>query len=98
VVRAEHWPWSSLSRPDGPPTLDPGPAPRGADWVESVNAVLNEAECAAVRESIRRGRPLGAEGWVGRTATALGLESSLRDRGLPKRAGRVGQTAKADKK
>jgi hypothetical protein len=27
VVRAEHWPWSSLSRPDGPPTLDPGPAP-----------------------------------------------------------------------
>jgi putative transposase len=59
VERAEAWPWSSLSRGDQGPRLDPGPAPQGADWVTAVNAVMTEAECAAVRESIRRGRPLG---------------------------------------
>ncbi len=85
VDRAEHWPWSSLSRADGPPSLDPGPAPRGASWVEAVNAVMSESECAAIRESIRRDRPLGSEGWVLRTAEALGLQFSLRDRGRPRR-------------
>jgi putative transposase len=85
VARAEGWPWSSLSRTAGPPALDPGPVPRGAGWAEWVNAAMTEAECAAVRESLRRDRPLGAEAWVRRTAEALGLESSLRAPGRPKR-------------
>jgi hypothetical protein len=48
---------------------------------------MTEAECRAVRESVRRGRPLGSDPWVRRTAAALGLESSLRPRGRPSRAG-----------
>jgi putative transposase len=86
VTRAEDWAWSSLARGDQAPLLEAGPAPRGPGWIEAVNAVMTEAECAAVRESVRRDRPLGEEGWVRRTATALGLESSLRDRGRPRRA------------
>jgi len=85
VPRADLWPWSSLARIDQAPLLEPGPAPRGIGWVEAVNAVATEAECAAVRESIRRDRPLGEVGWVRQTAMELGLESRLRDRGRPRR-------------
>jgi putative transposase len=37
-----------------------------------------------MRHSINRGTPFGAADWVGKTATALGLESSLRPRGRPR--------------
>lgn len=83
VEQSEQWPWSSLSRVSQPPSLDPGPVPRGPGWVNAVNAPMTEAECAAIRESIRRSRPFGAEVWVRQTAQALGLGSSLRDRGRP---------------
>ena len=78
VARAEHWQWSSRWPGSPKPSLDPGPAPRGARWVEAVNAPMTEAECEAIRTSIRRNRPLGTEQWVRRTAEKLGLESSLR--------------------
>jgi putative transposase len=81
VERAEQWPWSSLSRRERAPALDPGPAPRGADWVAAVNAPMTESEAASIRESIRRDRPLGTESWVRATADVLGLESSLRNPG-----------------
>jgi putative transposase len=61
VVRAEDWIWSSL-RPGGDgPVLDPGPAPREADWCEFVNHPMTEAEVAAIRLS------LGATGPTVRT-------------------------------
>jgi putative transposase len=83
VQRTEQRPWSSLARAAEPPLLDPGPAPRGAGWVEVVNAPMTEAECQAIAESIRRSRPLGAEAWVNQTARDLGLRSSLRNAGRP---------------
>ena len=42
-----------------------------------------EAECVAIRESIRRNRPFGSESWVEQTSQVLGLESSLRGSGRP---------------
>ncbi len=49
VARAEDWRWSSL-RPDAEGlALDPGPVPRGAHWMEFVNAPLTKAEVAASR-------------------------------------------------
>ena len=86
VARAEVWPWSSLARQDQSPTLDPGPVPRGAHWVEAVNAPMLDAECSVIRTSIQRDRPLGSDGWVRDTVAALGLESSLRPRGRPPRS------------
>jgi putative transposase len=85
VERAEQWPWSSLCLGGEKPLLDPGPAPRGAGWIEAVNAAMTEAECESIRTSIRRNRPLGTEAWVRRTAEKLGLESSLRAPGRPPR-------------
>jgi putative transposase len=81
VERAEQWPWSSLARIADVLALDAGPVPRGAGWVEAVNAVMTAGECLAIRESIHRNRPLGSEAWMQATAVKLGLESSLRDRG-----------------
>jgi putative transposase len=83
VERAEQWPWSSLCPSGEKPPLDPGPAPRGAGWVETVNAPMTEAEAEAIRTSIRRNRPLGTEPWVRTTAEKLGLQSSLRAPGRP---------------
>jgi hypothetical protein len=39
------------------PILDPGRAPHGEGWIETVNAVMTEAECESIRDSIRRDRP-----------------------------------------
>ncbi|WP_165076183.1 transposase, partial [Paludisphaera rhizosphaerae] len=83
--RAEGWPWSSLHPiADGPP-LDSGPAPRGVDWTNFVNTPMTESEMAAIRLSLRRDRPYGGETWTLQTAALLGLESSLRPRGRPRK-------------
>jgi putative transposase len=88
VAKAEDWPWSSL-HPDAATRqalkLDPGPVPRPDDWVERVNTAMTEAEEAAVRQSIRRGQPLGSGPWVLETAQRLGLGSTLRPRGRPRK-------------
>jgi putative transposase len=86
--RAEAWPWSSLggpSRPDWPPLLSTWPLSRPRDWLEIVNRPQSEAELAAIRRSLHRGSPLGDTNWITSTAQALGLESTLRPRGRPKR-------------
>jgi putative transposase len=87
VPRAEAWRWSSLwhrTHSTGVPWLSPGPLPFPADWTERVNRPETEAELAAVRRSVVRGAPFGNDVWQGRTARALGLESTMRQRGRPK--------------
>jgi len=89
VGRAEAWSWSSLGALTGggrPDWLDPGPAPRGASWVEEVNAVAhNDGELIRLRRSVERGTPFGSEGWSARAAGAMGLESTIRPRGRPRK-------------
>jgi putative transposase len=89
VARAEDWPWSSLPAvaAGAPPGwLDPGPIPRGREWVAGVNRPMTEAEVGALRHAVCRGAPFGAPAWRAEAAAALGLESSLRPRGRPKGA------------
>ncbi len=88
VRRAEAWPWSSLSWRRGgkdAALLADWPVSRPRNWLTHVNAVQSEAELAAVRQSIARGAPFGDPRWSNRTAKRLGLESSLRPRGRPKK-------------
>ena len=59
--------------------------PRPANWVVPVNAHQTEAELAALRRCVQRGSPYGTEMWCGRTIRSLGLESTIRPRGRPKR-------------
>ncbi|NUQ63226.1 MAG: transposase [Pirellulales bacterium] len=89
VQRAEDWRWSSLAvlgRSDTPNLLHPGPFPRGEDWLAWVNQPQTEAELAALRTCRDRGAPYGSEHWQKLIARRLGLESTLRPRGRPRKA------------
>jgi putative transposase len=88
VRKAQRWPWSSVGSPPSDilvPQLSLGPVPRPRNWLSWVNEPLTEAELAAVRECVSRGRPFGAERWQKSTARRLGLEASLRSRGRPRK-------------
>src|SRR5207248_196178 len=92
VRRAEAWPWSSLgaglyaAAAAEAPLLATWPVPRPRKWLEQVNQPQTDAELEAVRISIQRGRPFGDAAWQKRTAKRLGLESTFRPRGRPRKA------------
>ena len=54
-------------------------------WVEHVNRPQTNAEVNAIRVSVVRGQPLGSPTWVQKAAKALGLKSTLRPRGRPRK-------------
>jgi putative transposase len=92
VERAEDWRWGSLWQrrqriaADDYPPLHGWPLPIPRNWITLVNRPETQAELDALRTSVRRGRPFGSEAWQGRTAKRLGLESTFRPRGRPKKA------------
>ncbi|MEM8739320.1 MAG: transposase [Planctomycetota bacterium] len=91
VEKAEDWRWGSMGRryqPDGDedrPVLSPWPVDRLRHWRRLVNTPQSAKDLEAVRLSVRRGRPLGGEAWQARTAKRLQLESTLRNRGRPRK-------------
>lgn len=90
VRRAEDWPWGSLYRwlrgsADDQRLLAAWPLARRPGWVEHVNRPLTEAEFEAVQRAIARGCPYGGSEWIDRTVRKLGLESTLRPQGRPKK-------------
>ncbi len=90
VRRAEQWQWGSLSRwlrgsAEDRALLSSWPMPRPAHWVEHVNTPQTEAELTALRRCVNRGSPFGSESWSERTVRRLGLETTLRPRGRPKK-------------
>jgi putative transposase len=90
VKRAEDWRWSSLWRrchgdAAARGLLAPWPMAEPADWLRQVNRAQTAAELEALRASVVRDRPFGAEIWTQRVARRLGLEFTLRPRGRPKK-------------
>ncbi|KKK54632.1 hypothetical protein LCGC14_3082770, partial [marine sediment metagenome] len=88
VRRAQAWRWSSLywwRRPAEDRPLRIEPVRRPEDWLELVNVPLTDEELTALRRSVNRGRPLGADRWVRRVASQLALEHTLRPRGRPRK-------------
>jgi putative transposase len=89
VPRAEDWAWSSLEdRVQGGEAarwLHPGPVPVPERWRRWVNEPQTEAELAAVRTSVVRGRPYGSEAWVEEVVKRLGLQATVRPRGRPRK-------------
>jgi putative transposase len=88
VPRAEAWRWSSLwqrLQGNGEGLLADGPVGWPAQWVEHVNQPQTETELAALQRAVRRGAPYGDSGWQQQTAVLLGLQSTLRPRGRPRR-------------
>jgi len=89
VKRAQDWAWSSLRwwrRPHRPSYLTDGPMDRPSDWVRRVNRPETDAELEAIRRSVNRSAPFGSKAWQARTAARLGLQSTLRPRGRPRKS------------
>ena len=91
VQRAEDWRWCSLWRrtagdADQRALLTDPPGGWPANWVNWVNKPLTAEEHEALTLCIARGRPFGEPDWVARVAARLGLESTLRPRGRPRKA------------
>ena len=94
VKRAEDWAWSSLAvwrltaaevESQQRPVLADWPVDRPRQWLRLVNEAQSAGEEEALRRSVCRGRPFGNSTWEKQTATRLGLESTLRDRGRPRK-------------
>ncbi len=89
VERAEDWQWSSLWRRrqggDAAKILTRWPVAMPSDWLRRVNRALRPAELDAMRRSVTRGQPYGSEHWIRYAANRLGLESTLRPRGRPRK-------------
>jgi len=88
VESAEEWRWSSLWQRENNNKvgwLDTWPVRRRSKWLAYVNGAEPEAEVAALQECVKRGAPYGDAAWTVATAEILGLESSLRPRGRPRK-------------
>jgi putative transposase len=88
VERAEQWRWSSLCwwpKTNRLRFLHLGPVPRGRDWMQWVNQPMTDAELLRLRRSLNRGAPFSSGDWSRRISSRLGLESSLRPRGRPRK-------------
>jgi putative transposase len=94
VEQAGEWRWSSLwhrVHRDTELVPDEGPICLPRTWRRMVQSPETEAELKALRRSVVRGIPFGEESWQEQTAKRLGLESTLRPRGRP-RKNRSGET------
>lgn len=90
VRRAEAWRYSSLHRRHHGDArarawLSDWPLARPRNWVAYVNEAVTQPELEALRCSVQRGRPFGGERWQLRTAERLGLTSTIRPRGRPRK-------------
>jgi putative transposase len=88
VEQAGQWPWSSLAIRCGREAempLDAGPKRLPTDWLELVQAAVETPEQETIEHCIKRGCPYGSQQWIQTTSTELGLESTLRSRGRPRK-------------
>jgi putative transposase len=90
VRRAEQWPWGSLRRwkyrtAKEKSLLAAWPVPRWPGWIGHVNGPQTEAELTALRRSVQRGSPFGEPAWSDQMVHRLGLESTLRPQGRPRK-------------
>ena len=66
--------------------LTAGPVERPAPWLRFVNRDGDEAEIERLREAMARNAPFGDDDWRKKQAKRLGLQSTLRPRGRPKKS------------
>ena len=90
VARAEEWPYGSLwirqfGTQEYRAMLSDWPVPRPRKWLQYVNQPETDSELQVLRQSCARGTPYGSPDWVRKTVRKLGLESTLRRPGRPKK-------------
>ena len=90
VKKAENWKWSSVWRRENGTVkqkkiLSPWPIPEPVDYLSFINEPQTHEEEESIEKSIQRDRPFGKDIWVDRIVKKLGLESTMRSRGRPKK-------------
>jgi putative transposase len=88
VSTSSDWPWSSLKENIGLTDkclLDPLPLELPDDWARRVDIPLTSEEIENLRISIVRQSPFGNSQWQRSICRTLGLESTMRPRGRPKK-------------
>jgi len=85
VQRSADWPWSSHAHPT---VIDPWPIDVPPNWSEWVDAPQFDHELARLRTCVTRQAPFGTPAWQEQTAKALGLDSTLRPPGRPRKTPR----------
>jgi len=89
VKSAQDWRWCSAwrraHRDSGDTLLEEGPLRFPQDWLDLLNSAQSETELKMVRDCVRRGSPCGDDRWRSEVAYRLGLTSSLRLVGRPRR-------------
>ena len=96
VNRGDDWRWGSLWRRRHVKAEDrtfllstsAWPVPQPPNWLVLVNRAQTAKELDALQRSVVRGAPFGDDRWQKRTAARLGLASTLRPRGRPRRSPR----------
>lgn len=91
VETAGAWRWGSLNRWLHPPErcpqiLSPWPMARPEDWLQRVNTPLTDNEMEAIRKCAQRGQPFGSQSWIDQLVQRLGLPTTKRPRGRPRKA------------
>ncbi len=91
VTKAEKWRWNSLWRwrfgdAEQKKLLSTWPVRRSPDWLRHVNKPITPSELQTLRQSVARGNPFGSETWSKRIIKKLGLESTTRPRGRPRKS------------
>jgi putative transposase len=88
VVSSRDWRWSSLSERstscERTGLLTDAPVSLPAPWIHWVDTPITDDELAAVRTSIKRGRPLGDPAWTRGMIERMGLRASVNSRGRPR--------------
>ena len=90
VNDCDEWPWSSYAirlGADKGLKLSEGPVELPDDWKRLVHRRVGEEKSKKIHLSLKRGQPFGEAEWVKQVATQLGLESTLRPRGRPRKTG-----------
>ena len=88
VDHPNNYAWSSFAaRKDleKPFSLSNGPVVVPANWPQLVTCNIARKDQDRIRNSIKRGAPLGQSDWIERTAAKLNLESTMRPKGRPKK-------------
>ena len=88
VKDAGEWPWSSYAIRQGSEcdfNLSEGPLELPRNWNKLVHADIDEYEIEHLNKSIKRGAPLGDFDWAINAAREMGLESTLKPRGRPRK-------------
>ena len=88
--KLEDWEWSSYrartqGADDRTDILSALPRSLSRSWQQSTEQPLSRGQIAAMRECVHRGRPYGDETWTAEIAEELGLQSTLRPIGRPRR-------------